>query len=80
MPEVNLRELTVLIPLLAAKVKALGDEIADPATSEDDRVDAQDMQAHYDDMLDSLCQRYDAGLTGGVNLPKAEELIASYAE
>lgn len=76
MPDVTARELMALIPLLAAKIKSLKAEIDAPDMAEDDRVDAQDMMATYEDMLDSLSHRYDAAIEGGIHLPKAADLVA----
>ena len=86
MRSISERDLAVLIPLLAAKIRDLTLELrASPARSEDpsgedveDQMQLQEMLEQYDNILDSLRVEYEEGLAEGIRLPTFEELTRHF--
>jgi hypothetical protein len=84
MRSISERDLAVVIPLLAAKIRDLTAELRatddrlDELTDEEveDRVQLQDTLHQYDGVLDSLREEYEAALSEGINLPSYEKLVA----
>lgn len=84
MRSISERDLAVVIPLLAAKIRDLTAELRatddrlDELTDEEveDRVQLQDILHQYDGVLDSLREEYEAALSEGINLPSYEKLVA----
>jgi hypothetical protein len=80
------RDLAVVIPLLAARIRELtlelqaadarGGELADEAL--EDRARVQEMLAQNDHVLDSLRSEYEAGLAEGIRLPTFDELTRRF--
>jgi hypothetical protein len=83
MRSISERDLAVVIPLLAAKIRDLTAELRatddrlDELTEEEveDRVQLQDLLQQYDDVLESLRSEYEAALTEGINLPSYDKLV-----
>jgi hypothetical protein len=82
MRSISERDLAVVIPLLAAKIRDLTaelratDERLEDLTEEEveDRVQLQELLQQYDGVLDSLRTEYEDALTEGINLPSYDEL------
>lgn len=80
------RDLAVVIPLLAAKIRELTLELragqarnGEPTDEEvEDRMRIQETLAQYDSVLDSLRGEYELGLAEGVRLPTFEELVRRF--
>jgi hypothetical protein len=80
------RDLAVVIPLLAAKIRdltaefrasqAIGGELTDEQI--DDRMRIQEMLDQYESILDSLRREYDEGLKAGIRLPGFDELVRPF--
>lgn len=86
MRSISERDLAVVIPLLAAKIRDLTLELrasqardGEP-TDEDieDRVQLQEMLEQYDSILDSLRGEYEEGLAEGIQLPSFEALTRGF--
>lgn len=83
MRSISERDLAVVIPLLAAKIRDLTAELRatddrlDELTDEEveDRVQLQDLLQQYDGVLDSLRAEYEDALTEGINLPSYDKLV-----
>jgi hypothetical protein len=83
MRSISERDLAVVIPLLAAKIRDLTAELRatddrlDELTDEEveDRVQLQDLLQQYDGVLDSLRAEYEGALTEGINLPSYDKLV-----
>lgn len=84
MRSISERDLAVVIPLLAAKIRDLTAELRatddrlDALTDEqiEDRVQLQDLLQQYDGVLDSLRAQYEDALTEGIRLPSYDKLVA----
>ena len=84
MRSISERDLAVVIPLLAAKIRDLTAELRatddrlDDLTEEEveDRVQLQDLLQQYDEVLDSLRTEYEDALSEGINLPSYDKLVA----
>lgn len=84
MRSISERDLAVVIPLLAAKIRDLAAELRatddrqDDMTEEEveDRVQLQDLLQQYEAVLDSLRAEYEEALAEGINLPSYGELVA----
>lgn len=86
MRAISERDLTVVIPLLAAKIRdltvelrtslSLGDDLTDEQI--DDQAQIQDMLVQYDGILDSLREEYEEGLKEGTRLPAFDELVRPF--
>lgn len=80
------RDLAVVIPLLAAKIRDLTVELrasraraGDLTEAElDNRMQIQEMLEQYDGILDSLRSEYEAGLAEGILLPAFDELTRRF--
>lgn len=83
MRSISERDLAVVIPLLAAKIRELTAELhvtddrLDELTEEEveDRVQLQDLLKQYDDVLESLRAEYEHALAEGIVLPSYDELV-----
>jgi hypothetical protein len=83
---INERDLAVVIPLLAARIRELtlellatdarGGALADEEVEE--RARAQEMLAQHDHVLDSLRSEYEAGLAEGIRLPTFDQLTRRF--
>ena len=86
MRSISERDLAVVIPLLAAKIREMTSELraADARLNElsaeeiEDRVQLQDMLQQYDLILDSLRVEYEAGLAEGIKLPSYDDLTRRF--
>lgn len=86
MRAISERDLAVVIPLLAAKIRDLTLELrasqaldGDPTDDEvDDRMQIQETLDQYDSVLDSLRGEYEEGLVEGIRLPTFEELTRRF--
>ena len=86
MRTISERDLAVVIPLLAAKVRDLTLELrasqtpnGEPADEEvDNRMQIQETLAQYDSVLDALREEYEEGLKEGNGLPGFEELTRRF--
>lgn len=86
MRAISERDLAVVIPLLAAKIRDLtqelraseapGDEPSDDAL--EDRMQVQEMLDQYEGILDSLREEYEEGLKEGIRLPAFEDLVRPF--
>ncbi|MGN6227625.1 MAG: hypothetical protein ACTHNM_09335 [Dyella sp.] len=86
MRAISERDLAVVIPLLAAKIRDLtlelrssearGGEPSDEAV--EDRMQIQEMLEQYDGILDSLREEYEEGLKEGIQLPAFEDLVRPF--
>ena len=82
MRSISERDLAVVIPLLALKIRELEQELreieARPGAGTDaeveDRQQIQDMLSQYDGILETLRDEYEQGLTEGINLPSYDDL------
>lgn len=83
MRTISERDLAVVLPLLAAKIRDLTMELrasqalgGDPTEEQiDDQVQIQEMIEQYDGIFDSLRDEYEAGLKEGIQLPAFDELV-----
>lgn len=86
MRSISERDLAVVIPLLAGKIRELTDELRalDELKVElsekqvDERCELQECLQQYDGVLDSLRAEYESGLAEGINLPSYEELTRRF--
>lgn len=86
MRAISERDLAVVIPLLAAKIRDLtlelrasesrGGEPSDEAV--EDRMQIQEMLEQYDGILDSLREEYEEGLKEGIQLPAFDDLVRPF--
>jgi hypothetical protein len=84
MRSISERDLAVVIPLLAAKIRDLTAELRATDDRRDDLTDEevedlaqiQDLLLQYDVVLDSLRAEYEDALTTCINLPSYDELVA----
>lgn len=84
MRSISERDLAVVIPLLAAKIRDLAAELRESEERLDDlsdeevedRMQVQEMLQQYDDVLDSLRTEYEDALAEGINLPSFDDLTA----
>lgn len=84
MRSISERDLAVVIPLLAAKIRELTAELRatdarlNNLTDEEveDRVQLQDILQQYDEVLDSLRTEYEEALSEGIKLPSYDQLVA----
>lgn len=83
MRAISERDLAVVIPLLAAKIRDLtleldtsNDEPADESVS--DRMQLQDMLGQYRSILESLREEYEEGLRAGIRLPAFDDLVRPF--
>lgn len=82
MRNISERALSVVIPLLARKIKELREELAalDCVNEElsdeqiDEQCDLQETLEQYKEILDSLRQEYEQALAEGINLPPYAQL------
>jgi hypothetical protein len=82
MRSISERDLAVVIPLLAIKIRDLGQELRGLETRPGERTDAETkslMQTHellaqYESILDTLRAEYEEGLAEGINLPSYDDL------
>lgn len=85
MRSISERDLAVVIPLLALKIRDLEQELQQiearsgtrTAAEIEDRMQIQEMLAQYDSILESLRDEYEQGLADGVNLPSYDDLTRS---
>ena len=86
MRAISERDLAVVIPLLAAKIRDLTLELraslardGEPTDEEvEDRMQLQEILEQYDGVLDSLRDEYESGLAEGILLPTFEELTCRF--
>lgn len=86
MRAISERDLAVVIPLLAAKIRDLTLELragqqrdGDPTDEEiEDRMQLQETLEQYDGILDSLRGEYEQGLAEGIRLPTFEDLTRRF--
>ncbi|MFK2905284.1 hypothetical protein ISP17_15075 [Dyella ginsengisoli] len=86
MRAISERDLAVVIPLLAAKIRDLtlelrasqarGGEASDDVV--EDRMQIQEMLEQYDGILDSLRDEYEEGLKEGIQLPAFDDLVRPF--
>ena len=86
MRTISERDLAVVIPLLAAKIRDLTLELraaqtrdSEPTDEEvEDCMQIQEMLEQYDIVLDSLHDEYECGLAEGIQLPTFEALTGRF--
>ena len=86
MRSISENDLSVLIPLLAAKIREIkqelfkGEGLEDEMTDEefDQQTDNQDLLAAYERTMDNLREEYEAGLAEGIILPSFDELTKRF--
>jgi hypothetical protein len=86
MRAISERDLAVIIPLLASKIRDLTLELrasqareGEPTDEEiDDRMQLQEMLEQYDGILDSLREEYEEGLKEGIQLPAFDDLVRPF--
>ncbi|WP_333678614.1 hypothetical protein [Dyella sp.] len=80
MRSISERDLAVVIPLLALKIRDLEQELSEIEARTDaeveDRMQIQEMLEQYDGILETLRDEYEQGLAEGINLPSYDELTA----
>lgn len=86
MRAISERDLAVVIPLLAAKIRDLtlelrasearAGEVSDEEVEE--RMQIQEMLEQYDGILDSLREEYEGGLKEGIQLPAFDTLVRPF--
>jgi hypothetical protein len=82
MRSISERDLAVVIPLLALKIRDLEKELREterrPGARTDaeieDRTQIQEMLEQYDGILETLRAEYEEGLAEGINLPSYDDL------
>jgi hypothetical protein len=82
MRSISERDLAVVIPLLALKIRDLEQELQDieklPGARTDEEVEErmqiQEMLEQYDGILETLRVEYEQGLAEGINLPSYDDL------
>jgi hypothetical protein len=87
MRSISERDLAVVIPLVAAKIRDMTaelaglderlDELGDADT--ETRCDLQEMLESYHGTLDALREEYQGALAEGINLPSYEQLTRPFA-
>ncbi|MGN2244995.1 hypothetical protein ACFWZU_15980 [Frateuria sp. GZRR33] len=86
MRAISERDLAVVIPLLAAKIRDLTLELRASGAHEgeptdeavEDRMQIQEMLEQYDGILDSLREEYEEGLREGIQLPAFDDLVRPF--
>lgn len=85
MRAISERDLAVVIPLLAAKIRDLTQELRvsqaqGSGTDADieDRMQIQEILEQYGSVLDSLRSEYEDGLAEGIRLPTFEDLTSRF--
>lgn len=83
MRAISERDLAVVIPLLAAKIRDLTLELytskGEPAdASVTDHMQLQDMLGQYESILQSLREEYEEGLRDGIRLPAFDDLVRPF--
>lgn len=86
MRAISERDLAVVIPLLAAKIRDLTLELrASPAPAGEasdealeNRMQIQEMLEQYDGILDALREEYEEGLKEGIQLPPFDDLVRPF--
>ena len=84
MRSISERDLAVVIPLLAIKIRELEQELRELEASQAPRTDAevgqrtqiQEMLAQYDGILETLRAEYEEAFAEGINLPSYDELTS----
>ncbi len=82
MRNISERDLSVVIPLLAIKIREMAQQLNVLATSSDEAdedqcteiCELQECIEQYTGILDTLRQEYENGLADGINLPSFEQL------
>lgn len=86
MRAISERDLAVVIPLLASKIRDLSLELRASQAREgeptdetiDDQMQIQEMLEQYEGILDSLRDEYEEGLREGIQLPAFDELVRPF--
>ncbi|WEN14299.1 hypothetical protein PY254_13780 [Rhodanobacter sp. AS-Z3] len=86
MRSISENDLAAIIPLLAAKIRDIkqellkGDGREDDMTDEefDEQTEASDLLVSYNRILDRLQEEYEAGLAEGTLLPSFEKLTSRF--
>ena len=86
MRSISENDLSVIIPLLAAKIRDIKLELLkwkgleDNMTDEefDQQTDNRDLLVAYERIMDNLQEEYEAGRSEGIILPSFEELTKPY--
>lgn len=82
MRSISENDLSVIIPLLATKIREIKQELLNGEGREDDMTDEEfdqqtdnrDLLAAYERTMDNLQEEYEAGRSEGIILPSFEEL------
>jgi hypothetical protein len=78
MRSISERDLAVVIPLLALKIRDLEQELSAIKMRTDaeveDQMQIQEMLEQYDGILETLRAEYEGGLAEGINLPSYDDL------
>ena len=78
MRSISERDLAVVIPLLALKIRDLELELsaikARTDAEAEDQMQIQEMLEQYDGILETLRAEYEGGLAEGINLPSYDDL------
>jgi len=86
MRSISERDLSVVIPILAAKIQDLNGELnaldANIQELDDEKIDEkcnlQETIEQYYDVLEALQSEYESALAEGINLPSYEQLIRKF--
>jgi len=86
MRSISENDLSVVIPLLAAKIREIKQELLDGEGMQDDmtdeefdqRTDTRDLLVVYERTMDNLHDEYEAGRSEGTLLPSFEELTGRF--
>lgn len=82
MRSISENDLSVIIPLLAAKIREIKQNLLEGQGREDDmtdeefdqQTDTRDLLVTYERTMDNLQEEYEAGRAEGIILPSFEEL------
>jgi len=86
MRSISENDLSVIIPLLATKIREIKQELLNGEGREDDMTDEEfdqqtdnrDLLAAYERTMDNLQEEYEAGRSEGIILPSFEELTKPF--
>lgn len=78
MRQISDLELSVVIPLLASKLRDLRAEFAAADGGSENGRQLQEMVYQYEHILESLRKEYEKGLAEGQDLPSFDSLIAPF--
>ncbi|HOB94191.1 MAG TPA: hypothetical protein PK306_08115 [Aquabacterium sp.] len=84
MRSISERDLAVVIPLLAAKIRDFTLQLRESEDQDlddaalDQRMDLQEMLQQYQEVLQALREEYEQGLADGIRLPAYDALVEPF--